>query len=1174
MDTLAQGPVADRYRLEGLVGEGGMGAVYRAVDQRTARTVAVKIIREAGARDQRMIRLFNREIRAVARLNHPGVVQVLDHGLDASDRPFYVMEFVSGCSLAQLPVETFTWADVRFIIESLLRTLAYAHARGVVHRDLKPENILITAAPERAVKLVDFGIAKISEEVETAGHVVGTTEAPTSAKANSTLLGGTVGTPAYMAPEQAQGRSRQIGPATDLYAVGCLIHQLVSGRLPFDGPTPMAVIVQRLTQGAPPLTLRSGKAPPEALQALVADLLVKSPWRRPPCAADVRSRLLEVPDFELEQAGAVGSTSPTVVDTGPPPLVSPTGPRIVRRDHSPDNRFRLLSLKSPPLVGREDLQRTLFGSCVELLEAKRSGLLVLQGPRGIGKRRLGRWLKEVLSERGLVTPLEIRHTGGAEQAVIEAINEALARSLALDLADPATWDEAAQLMAEGPDGVVDSSAHRRCRSLLWAWFGPKSAQSAVASGEDADRLRMRLDVLLGVLDLLRRDKPLLISFESMHRVDGEALARLVAHLLETDRLRDWPIIVVGTFVPDGEEGLAPLLKSSRCQCLTVPRLDSQQSEALLTALLPLESGARTTLRRHAGGSPYWLVRLVRELSQAGLLFESGDQYWIADEGERWLARGKWGDDLARRVQRMAAGADEDERWVARVLCAASLLGQAPDVELLSQMLVVTDTAAFGAVERAIDHWIGDGVLVEAEEGRVRFEHGLAHSALLAVAEAMAEAPRWHQIAAEALMIRERQRQRLAGEIGRHLEAAGDARAVDWLLNGAELAMAEGRYKGALDLFTRIRRQLDGVEADHPRQIRLAIGLGRLAVRRLDADLYSQSMEMLDEAQPGTLGHAWAAFVEGQWMVAHGEPTAGARALFAAVARFEDLGATADGLRARERLADELRRRGRYDEALSALEHAHEQAAIGGFTELAAQLTLLAAFIELETSRYGEALAKARAIYQSPAAQRSAWLEARALFLTCGALLRLDRPDEAVVAGERALSLYRRTGDLTGEMTLLNVLAMCEQDRGRPGPSLALAREALALSERLGAVALRGRILNNLALACEALGRQGEARRCLQQSLVASHVIEDAQNEARVCHNLAEHCARAEDPEALIYARRAVQILERLELPYVDEAREMMTRLEAHFGEAGRQVIEGYDLRLEQIYEGHYTPSRR
>ena len=140
--------------------------------------------------------------------------------------------------------------------------------------------------------------------------------------------------------------------------------------------------------------------------------------------------------------------------------------------------------------------------------------------------------------------------------------------------------------------------------------------------------------------------------------------------------------------------------------------------------------------------------------------------------------------------------------------------------------------------------------------------------------------------------------------------------------------------------------------------------------------------------------------------------------------------------------------------------------------------------------------------------------------------------------------------------------------------MALAREALALSERLGAVALRGRILNNLALACEALGRQGEARRCLQQSLVASHVIEDAQNEARVCHNLAEHCARAEDPEALIYARRAVQILERLELPYVDEAREMMTRLEAHFGEAGRQVIEGYDLRLEQIYEGHYTPSRR
>ncbi|MFN3201265.1 MAG: protein kinase domain-containing protein [Bradymonadia bacterium] len=1171
MDTLSQGLIADRYHLEALVGEGGMGAVYRAVDQRTARTVAVKIIRDAGASDLRMVRLFNREIRAVARLDHPGVVQVLDHGVDHNGRPFYVMEFISGCSLAQLPVEAFSWADVRFVIEALLRTLAYAHARGVVHRDLKPENILITAAPQKALKLVDFGIAKISEEVENAGHVAGTSELASPKKTHGTLLGDrTVGTPAYMAPEQAQGRSRQIGPASDLYAVGCLLFQLLSGRTPFHAPTPMAMIVQRLTQEAPPLTLKGGGEPPEALSKLVAELLSRSPWRRPACAADVRSRLLEIPDFELGMSSVRGPQSPlpTVVDTGPPPLVSPIGPRVVRRNYIPDNRFRLLTMKSPPLTGRGELQRHLFDTGVSHLEDGRSGALILRGARGIGKRRLARWLKEVFSERGLATPLEIRPRATEGQEMLEALNEAIALSLGIDLRDPATWDEAAQLMAEGEDGVMDSARHRTCRNLLWGWFGPHMTYATGAAGEDEDRRRLRLELLIGVLEQLRRDKPLLLCFEGMHWADSDALSRLISHLLETDHWRSWPVFIVGTCVAGAEDGYTALFAHERVQVIDVPRLDAADADALLRAMLPLEPGARTVLCRHAGGNPYWLVRLVREMSQEGMIFESGDHFWLADGGERWLSHGRWGDDLRHRVARMAEGTPE-ERWDARVLYVASVLGQAPDVDMLGQVLGLVDAPEPGAMERALERWIADGVLVETAGGGIRFEHGLAYSALSQATDQLEEAHVWHRLAAELLMSGHRARMGLAGQIGRHLQSARDPRAADWLLDGAEYALAGGRYRAALDLFQRARASLDDAESQHggmPRQVRLAIGQGRLAISRMDAELYDEAVEGL-EGQPEPLASAWLAFVRGQWAVSRGELGAGEALLLQAVEDFEALSLTAESLKARERLADCLRCRGAYTEALEALGDAHEKAAIGGFTELAAQLTLLEAFIELETSRYAEALEKAQVIHQSPAAGRSAWIEARALFIKCGALLRLDRPEPAIEAGEAALSQYRRTGDLTGEMKLLNVLAMCEQERGRPGQARALGQEALALNERLRAESLKGRILNNLAIACQSLGHAGEAERHFRAALVASRRVNDMQNEARVCHNLGHHLAQRDDVEAIVCVRRSVDLLTRLALPYVADAQRMLRRMEDRFGEEGAATLATYAQRLEVLYEG-------
>src|SRR5215813_10592259 len=244
-----------RYRLDSLIGRGGMGVVYRATDLELHRRVAVKVISENSSDDARE-RLL-REARAAAALNHPHIISVFDVG-EANGMPFFVMEFVNGPSLSKAPP-----ADLSRVVEVAVQicdALDHAHANSIVHRDLKPDNVLLSAVGQTgSVKLADLGLALpgYGTRISRAGVIVGTA--------------------AYMAPEQALGQS--VDGRTDLYALGVLLYEQTTGRLPFSGGEPLAVVSQHVhAPVVPPRVLRPDL--PRALEAVILRLLQKNPTDR------------------------------------------------------------------------------------------------------------------------------------------------------------------------------------------------------------------------------------------------------------------------------------------------------------------------------------------------------------------------------------------------------------------------------------------------------------------------------------------------------------------------------------------------------------------------------------------------------------------------------------------------------------------------------------------------------------------------------------------------------------------------------------------------------------------------------------------------------------------------------------------------------------------------------
>jgi serine/threonine-protein kinase len=296
--------ISDRYQLGDRLGSGGMSSVYKATDRVLERTVAVKILAEHLSDDEKFVARFRREALAVAKLIHPNVVQVYDTGVD-HDRHYIVMEYVEGRSGAQLLQSQGRLApEVAVEIGAqACAGLEYAHRQGIVHRDVKPGNLMVIGGPaggrsapttahdpptgEMTVKLTDFGIARAAEQTRL------------------TQVGSVVGTAAYLAPEQARGE--EAAPASDVYALGVVIYQLLTGRLPWEGSSLSELAIRR--ENERPLAPSSyDPAVPETLSTAVLRSLEGDPGLRYSTARQLATAL---------RAGLAGQQPPVAAADAP-----------------------------------------------------------------------------------------------------------------------------------------------------------------------------------------------------------------------------------------------------------------------------------------------------------------------------------------------------------------------------------------------------------------------------------------------------------------------------------------------------------------------------------------------------------------------------------------------------------------------------------------------------------------------------------------------------------------------------------------------------------------------------------------------------------------------------------------------------------------------------------------
>jgi serine/threonine protein kinase len=354
-----------RYIVKSELGRGGMATVYRAFDPSFDREVAIKVLPREMLHDPQFRSRFEREIKMVAGLEHPAIVPVYDVG-DEDGQPYFVMRYMTGGSLSDLiekgkiPIQ-----DTARVIEKIAQGLAYSHKRGVIHRDLKPDNILFDNNGETFIS--DFGVAKLTEA---GGGLTGS---------------GVIGTPAYMSPEQAQGT--EIDNRSDVYGLGVIVYQMLSGQQPYSADTPMGVVVKHITEPVPEILKLFPDLPPE-VDAIIKNAMAKDRSKRYATTIDLAKALNLVAfgnegnitfntnsGFTTKLINSHSSRSRTgLVVAGVVLVVAVTGFFLLRNQlFAPDQPTAIVppespTLTTPPTMQDEPVLSSLASFCSEDIE--------------------------------------------------------------------------------------------------------------------------------------------------------------------------------------------------------------------------------------------------------------------------------------------------------------------------------------------------------------------------------------------------------------------------------------------------------------------------------------------------------------------------------------------------------------------------------------------------------------------------------------------------------------------------------------------------------------------------------------------------------------------------------------------------------------------------------------
>jgi tetratricopeptide (TPR) repeat protein len=575
----------NHYRITAKLGEGGMGEVYRATDTKLGRDVAIKVLAADVAENPERLARFEREARAVAALNHPGIVTI--YSVEESDgRHFITMELIEGTTLeALIPTGGMPLSAFFELAVPIVAAISTAHDRGIAHRDLKPANIMVTH--EGQVKVLDFGLAKPVASGTTADD-----ETKATVGGDLTGEGRVLGTVAYMSPEQAEGK--EVDHRSDIFSLGVLFYQMATGLRPFEGQTQLSLLTS-IMRDEPVPVMELKPAVPRHLGRIVGRCLAKNPLERYQSSIDLRTELQGL-QREIESGEYTAGQSEDM------PVAVPVA-KIYRT----------------PMVGREEEVAQLF-AMLDKAASGSGGLAMIGGEPGVGKTRLAWDILEAARDRGLAA--FIGHCYESEGTppfipwveVLEATVRVVPRSRMRELMGDSA-PELAKLLPElrrvYPDipAPLDLPAEEARHYLF------KSIHAYV--------------------ERATRNAPTVLVLDDLHW--GEEGTLLLLQYL-APRLAELPLLVIGTY-RDVEldvsrplaKALQQLVRERLAHRIALRRLPEGGVQRMLEALSGAEppEGLAGVIHHETEGNPFFVEEVYQHLDEQGRLFnEAGN--WKTD----------------------------------------------------------------------------------------------------------------------------------------------------------------------------------------------------------------------------------------------------------------------------------------------------------------------------------------------------------------------------------------------------------------------------------------------------------------------------------------------------------------------------------------------------------------
>jgi eukaryotic-like serine/threonine-protein kinase len=801
--------IAGRFIIKERIGEGGMGAVYRALQTSLDREVALKVLHSSTAMTPRARRRFGREARAIARLNHPHIAGVYDFGMDDDGQTLWLaMELISGRSLTVLKREPVDMMRLLSLTDQILSALAAAHARGIIHRDMKPSNVLLTRDDEgrEIIKLVDFGLAATQDGELTLEGAPGDLGDDDSEAAERTILG----TPRYMAPEIF--KRAPTNPQVDLYALGVMLYEILAGEPPFPGDDPRALMRAHMHETIPRLLVRGGVALPPDLEHIIRTLMAKDTGERYQTAASVRDAVAPlVAEFSHVPWAMGPRAAMSAGNTSGMGFLSSMGGQTV----PPSSMFGGVSTlgavmaQQAPLVGRLAERRALEHRLRAALADSIGSLVLLDGEAGVGKSRLLQWLRVRVEEAGVMRVVAGAYsatTSGFEglRAVLEdllGVRNALPNQLSELLSGKLSrWG----FSAEEQDACLRLMRPSREESAREDVTGERAMVEQERVFATAERILRRVAA----------ERPLLILLEDLHHA-GQATLGFLEHVAVGLHLTPAPIVLLGALrveeieqTPKLRQTLDRLSRfgSEDIVRLSLKRLSQDESVELIHKHLPLADELAYKLATRAEGNPLYITQMLRFLQDSGKLqYDSGR--WTLQEGVQ-LTR-EIPDALAEMLRFRAA--EVCRRWadpeaMRAVLSRCAVLGWRVEYRLLRALVHAEQGQPFaGVLDAALEALVRSGLLREAGtsgDDVLEFDHRLMRDVLLQDMEERRVERALHLQAAEIKVAQWRDRiGDRALEIAEHYRMARNPHGVYiYTLKAARQAQAACDLRLAMTLF--------------------------------------------------------------------------------------------------------------------------------------------------------------------------------------------------------------------------------------------------------------------------------------------------------------------------------------------------------------------------------------